>query len=540
MAYFIIENFARGIDFRKSKEVAPAGSLRVLNNAFVNEGGEIEKRKSFTRQSDLTTYGQNANYKGKITGPHECPGYTDSVFFRHRHNSLPGGSWTAGAGTIAEYIESGTGINTKKFWAAKSTVSLAASAALLHATSYAEFSNKGYIVENFLDAVSVAFTNKHIYQTFTNDEPTSETEVTANADRDFQFVLRAKGYVVEGKTLYASAVNDPSDMAGTGSGNLDLTTQGRPIGDATALADYFGQLAIFGRRGVQFFTVDADFSLNQYQRTIAASVFAPRTILGYADGDVIFLGKNGIRSLQARDSSNLARVSDLGSPIDKLLQAELKHSVSKSETMFATSTEYQNADYYNIATAIVHPETGQLWVCLKDKIYVLSRFPAAGVQGWSVYQLPSPQTANLSDLSGELKSRWCADICTINDTLIYRNFADEVYLYGGDDGETYDSALVEVEIPHIDMGRPGHNKTFNGIDLVCEGKWKVQISTTPYSEYREENWTTIAEIDGSTRTTNRVAFESYGPHISLRLTCNDTFAAKISQISVFYDMDEEK
>ena len=538
MPYYVIENFARGVDTRRSAETTQPGALRLLRNAFVNEGGEIEKRKAFVKDDTLTAYGQA--YKGKITGPHECPGYSDSVFFRHRDTTLPGSPWTAGSGGIASYYKTGTGTREKTFWAAKSSISLASSSALFMARSYAEFSANGYVVEASVDPSTVAWTTDHVYQSFTNDEPTGETNVTANAGRDFQMVLDGKGYVVKGKTLYASAVGDPSDMAGVGSGALDVTANGRPIGDAISLGDYFGQLAIFGRRGVQFYTVDPDFAQNQYQRTVEASCFAPRSVTGYGSGDILFLGRSGIRSLQARDSSNLAKLTDVGSPIDRLVRAELSYRGAESERLFGGSTTYSNADYYNVATGIVHPDTGQFWLCLKDKVFVLSNYPAARVLAWSEFALPVPAEANKSTLTGSVKSRWVADICTINDTLCFRNFADEVFIYGGASGDTYDTDEAVVETPLMDFGRPGHHKRFRGIDLVCEGEWKVEIATAAAREGRPNEWITVAEIDGSTRYPLRVPFSASGQQIAVRLTTTSAQAARVSQMAIFYDEGAEK
>ena len=541
MAYLIIENFANGLDLRKSPETAPVGSLRVLKNAFINEGGEIEKRKAFSKISALTEYGQSGSYKGRITGPFACPGFSDKVFFRHRHNSLPGGDWNAGAGSIAESQDFGDGINEFTAWVAKSTIAMASNSALFHAMSYGEYSNKGYIVERNLDPTSKAFNTKHIYQTFTDDEPTAESEVTANADRDYQMILKDKGYVVKGKTMYASAVGDPSAMTGSGSGNVDLTTQGQPIGDAFSMADYFGQLAIFGRRGVQFYTVDADFANNQYQRTVKSSIFAPGCVVGYGDGDVVFLGRNGVRSLQARDSSNLARISDLGSPIDKVIKDALLFNSGESEAMFNLAPTYNNANYYNLAKGIIYPDLGQMWIILKEKVYVLSYFPGAKVQAWSEFDLPVPDGDNRSVLSGTLKGRWIADICPVNETLIMRNYSDEVFIYGGLDGETYDSSHVEIITPFLDMGKPGHVKTFTGIDMVCEGSWNVEICTQPSSEDVAPVWTKVAEVEGSTRNLQKIGgWQHAGVHLALRFTSNDAYAAKIGQVTIYYDGGSEK
>lgn len=534
MAHFVIQNFGNGLDLRKSSETAPTGSLRVLRNAFINEGGEIEKRKAFAKDVVLTAYGQLPDYKGRITGPHECSGYQDNVFFRHRHNSLPGGDFTAGAGSLAEYYE--VGDQTLTFWVQKSTVTSTGLGALFHASSYSEFGTNGYVVEGYLSNTTGDYDYDHVYVGFTNDEPTSEAIVAVNADRPYQMTLQSKGYVVRRRTMYASAVSDPTNMVGTGFGSVDLTTQSKPIGDAISIAEYYGQLAIFGKRGVMFWTVDPDFAQNQYQRSIPASVFSGRSVTGYGAGDVLFLGRSGLRSLQARDSSNLAKVSDVGSPIDKVIQAELDYTESLLEVINGSTDDVANADFYDVATGIVHQQTGQFWLCLKNKIFVLSSYPSAKVLGWAEFTLPVPDPDNENADTGFYKGAWVADICQIRETLVFRNFADEVFIYGGPDGEAYDGSEVVVETPFMDFSKPGYKKTFDGIDLVCEGTWEIHASL----DADENHWIKIAEITNSSHADDRIAFEMQGTKIAFRFVSRSEFAAKLSQVTVYYDGNSEK
>ena len=47
MPFFEIQNFKFGLDTRRSELTSQPGTLEVLQNAHINQGGEIEKRKSF-------------------------------------------------------------------------------------------------------------------------------------------------------------------------------------------------------------------------------------------------------------------------------------------------------------------------------------------------------------------------------------------------------------------------------------------------------------------------------------------------------------
>ena len=49
MTYEVVDNFAAGLDIRKSPMTAPGGTLTRLKNAVINPGGEIEKRRAFVK-----------------------------------------------------------------------------------------------------------------------------------------------------------------------------------------------------------------------------------------------------------------------------------------------------------------------------------------------------------------------------------------------------------------------------------------------------------------------------------------------------------
>lgn len=540
MPHFVISNFASGMDKRRSPETAASGSLRKLRNAFINEGGEIEKRKAFVQQADLTGYGQDAAFKGKIAGPFPCPGARDAVFFRHREDSLPSG-FSAGAGSIAAYVQDVDAATSRvlhTFWVQKSTLALPGVQALLHGASGSEFSSTFYAVESHvLSDLSRDF--QHVEVTFTGTEPTSEAEVAANDGRAFQRVLKNKGYVTSGRTLYGSAVGDPADMSGTGSWTNDLTTQGTPIGDAVALGDYFGQLVVFGDQGMMFWQVDPDPDLNQYLRTVSGSVFAPRTITGYSDGDILFLDRSGVRSLQARDSSNQARVSDIGSPIDSEIRDLIAPDGNDTDPLFGQiAPEVQNSLFYNLATGIVHRDTGHFWMALREKVYVLSRYPSAKVLAWAEFDLPSPSAD--AGLAGPNKAGWVADWCPIGDSVVLRNLADEVYVYGGSDGDTYDDAQVEIITPFMDFGRPGSTKNFNGIDIVCDGEWLIEFSTEYRGNERDVFWAPVAEVIDGTRDGAKLSMDATGTQIALRLTSRSEFKAKVSELVIHYIEGNQK
>jgi hypothetical protein len=544
MPYFVISNFANGRDLRRSSETAPSGTLRILRNAFVNEGGQIEKRRAWVKQADVTAYAQHPLNKGRVVGPVRCPNCENTVFFRHRSPMLPDAPFEAGpSGDSARLrvTDPNSGAILRQFWVQRSAIDMPGAAALLRAHVSSEFSSNAYVVESFLDPATRQMRFQHVYVPHTNSEPSSEDHVTDNEGRPAQMVLASKSHVASGNTLFASALGDPTAMTGTGAGSTDLTNQGLPIGQAVALAEYFGQLVIFGRRGVMFWSVDPDFDQNQYLRAMEAAIFAARTATAYSGGDVLFLTRGGVRSLQARDSSNEARVSDVGSPIDLEIRRLLDLDPDDTEPLFGALTgAVNNQPYYNTATGIIHHDTGQFWLALRDQVHVLTRYPSARVLAWATFDLPEIDLASEEGPNGAIKGRWVADWCEMDQTVILRNFADEVYVYGGDTGAEYDDALVEVTTPFMDMGRPGSNKHFRGLDLVCDGEWFVEFATIDPGDERFIQWQPIGQMTGSTRAKAKVAFQAQGVQIAFRLTCKQQGRARLSEILVHYNEASQK
>ena len=543
MPFLLIDNFSAGLDLRRSKEAAPIGSMRRLENAVVNQGGEIEKRRAFVSDDVLDAYGDR--YESRIVGPFPAPGYSDTVVLKHRRDSLSPESadWTSGSGSIAKRYDILKGYEKIRVWQVKNPVSPVDFGSLLHLQSVGLFGGEAHVMDSWARAggSTLAYRARQTKLTFTDDQPTAIANVSDTDDFRYNLTLSGRGYFVKNTTLKLSAINDPADFAGTGSGSVDFARSGQPIGAATALGDYFGQLAIAGSLGVQFWQVDSDPAQLQYIRTASAQVFAPRTFVRYGDGDLLFLSETGVRSLQARDSSNFATITDVGSPIDLLIRDELDFADADSEPIFsAESTSYSTAHFFDRAVGVVHPATGDYWMCLKDKVYVLSRHVGARVQAWSTFTLPVPDPSELSERSGRIKSRWIADICAVGQTLLIRTFGDKFYLYGGAVGDTYDDTRAVVETPFFDMGDPSTVKYFNGLELVCQGSWLVEASIVSPDDGGTIPWFVIAEINGRTREPGRIDLNLSGLQIALRLTSLGDQRAKLSQIGMIYDTGARK
>ena len=526
MAYFQIADFRGGLDVRRSRDLAPPGTLRVLKNAFVNEGAEIEKRPAFVKDTALSDLLQGATVIANIAGgsPADADGRPIGPF--------PGliGSAVGFAGREAA------------LWAGGQTINSAVAGTPAPNAHYTQLlddggANVGFI--NRLKTLSVTefdgtlFLIASINDTgrFFNFAQAASAPVTTNetlgpTGGTFAITHRNKIITVDADRFRGSHLGLPTewtipDAPNVGAFVTILRAQESRIGEGRSLAGYFDELAIFGERGIQFWSMDPDPLKNQYKRTIPRDgVLAPRAVSGFGDGDVFFLAKTGIRSLQARDSSNIAKIGDVGSPIDGVLRPILRASGSSGSAVPEALMD-------------VHPLTGQLWVAIGRTIYVLSSHPESKILAWSTFEIPSPTE---TDSDG-----WIEDMAEVNGTIIVRNRAREVFTYGGPLFDQYDSTAAVMETPHLSFGTPGHPKQITGIDVGCTGRWKIEASYTSPNidpDTGLENpiaWDHIADINGSTYDAERIPITAEARHIAIRATSIGSLAAKLGEILVHFE-----
>lgn len=319
-----------------------------------------------------------------------------------------------------------------------------------------------------------------------------------------------KVYATTRSILYFSAVGDAGRWKATsatdavGSGLINITTQEGGGENLTALGVYQNRLAVFSRNSTQIWAMDADPAKNiKVQVLPNFGTFAPRSVTSFGDLDVFFLSDSGIRSLRARDASNAATVSDIGTSIDNLIQEEMR---VVGDTV------------RNSAIGIIEPQDGRYWLSIGNKIYVFSYFPTSQVSAWSTYE-PGFEISEMSYSSGR----------------VYVRSGNTVYLYGGVSGEDYDDCEVEVVIPYLDGSKPAHMKTIEGIDMACENVWTVSIGTDISSPQRRIYAGTISN---SSFMVGRILHFGIGTHVSTKLVCKSLGKARIGNLAIHYRLSD--
>jgi hypothetical protein len=285
-----------------------------------------------------------------------------------------------------------------------------------------------------------------------------------------------------------------------------MSNQDNGFEDLQGIGVYIGKLAILSRRAVQIWSMDPDPTKNVFTQILKnIGTFAPKSVTNFGDMDVFFLSDTGVRSLRARDASNSATVSDVGTNIDTLISSDL---LSLDDT---TKSE---------AVGIIEPKDGRYWLAVGPKIYVYSYFPTPGISAWSTYE-PGFSVSHFSYANGR----------------VYARSGNTVYLYGGASGSQYDNSQVEVILPYLDAGKPAHVKSLQAIDVTCEGTWDVFVGCdTTVPDTRDH----VATVNQSTFDLARIQATGMGTHIGVRLVTGSTYsgAAKIGNFASHFEINE--
>ncbi len=481
MPYFLVENFKAGLDVRKSVLTAPAGTLTKLVNAAVTPGGEIQKRRAFVKVANLAgTFGLAAigstlvafTRSGDVIPP-KIPGLNDVSL---RFDKIPNPSTT--------------------------TVQ----------TDYDVFDGKLYVALYDPNGATVKAKNPHYYDDAATGAAPSYVETEGSGMGLYVRSYKSKMYAVGDKYLRFSAIEnpklweaatDPADTTRTGAGYINISLQEGQSAKLQGVEIYYDRLAIMSEYTTQMWAVVSDPKQNSLGQVLRATgTRAPWSIQQYGSGDILFLSSSGIRSLKARDISNSAAVSDIGSPVDDYVRYLPKR--------------YGSDNFLYNARSILEPVVGRFWMAFPREILVLSYFPGPSITAWSVYTTPF----NIDNIVA------CGD-------RVFIRSGDDLYLFGGVSQEEYDDCPVEVRLPFLDGGKPGHMKMFQALDVTATGQWDVKID---YNFDEQEAEETVATVTAPTWNKGRYELTGYASHMSLRFYCNTTGPATLSNAAIHYMM----
>lgn len=503
MAYYLVENFKGGIDLRNHPMASIPGTLREAKNVHVTEGGEIEKRKAFVRQFwDADTDPVNI-LLSKTFGLVEL---NDTLFVLQDNGVTNGssGNWGTGSTTISTPYGDVT-LNRQLLTGSALDAGVPGAGALDTLLDWDVFDGKLYIVAS--DAAA-SNTVQHFY----NGARVTSLNAEGNALLCTKVrTFKDRIYGIQDTGIYFCAIGDPTDWGTTAAPNYAgfIPTSGASSEgeNLTGLEIYYDALAIFSRSGIQIWDMAANPTNHALRQVIRSSgLIGSASPLQYGSGDVLYLSASGIRSLRARDSSNVGAVGDIGSPIDTLVKDKLR----------AGFTTVSNA-----ARSFLDPQTGRAWMSLGDEILVFSQYPGMKVNAWTRYIAETPTGAFT-----------VSDLVSARDVMFVRSTDDEIFLLGGTDDATYDETEALVDLPYLVFDDPAGQKRMKGLDFVGDRSWHVSFNENPVHPM----WTPIANLYGSTINANRIGMQAFTASIALRFRSAENRRATLSQTMIHYDL----
>lgn len=486
MPYVVVDNFSGGLDDRKDRLTAAAGTLTRLTNAHLTAGGEIEKRKRFY---PLYTF----------PDPGYCIG--GKLGLRERVWLFGNGPAPAGLPWIFDWVD----VTSSP---ARGRAVRLVSVDHWGATPYAlvEYTNGERIL--WFGTAPIVLTSG----------PNWGYDGNALSAQDM-LIMGQKAYLVQDSILYASGVAEPTKFGLeelTGTALFDVSHYGPRAFNLTALSAYQNRMVTFSDHAAVVWDLDPDPDLTAPVQFIDNfGCRANRSVVSYGEADTFVLSSTGVRSVRARDSSNIATINDIGSPINRTL----------TRAMEAAYIEVPNA------IGVYEPTDGRYWLSLFDTLYVLSYFPSSRVTAWSTYALQGRTVVDMFQHDSTV-------LMLMSDGILYSYGALRIrgkrptgpYTKVPYPANEYDDTVVEVELPFIDAERPATRKNWGSLDVALEGLWDVYAGFDINSPAED----LLARLKRSTYDEPGLAVDGSSPQLRLRLQSRGDQYARLSNLALHY------
>lgn len=316
---------------------------------------------------------------------------------------------------------------------------------------------------------------------------------------------KTKVYAEFGVNLGFSGVAEPTKWRpqDVGSGVIDMSAQSSSDDFLTGMGIYQNNMAYFSPSVIQVWFLDTDPDQNTQLQVISGmGTRSRKTIKSFGDNDTLFLSDYGIRSLRARDSSNSAGVTDVGTPIDDIIIAHLLELGLDSDEVREACSE-------------IEPNSGRYIMNLEDIQYVFSYFPSSKISAWSTWE-PGFGFSDFATKDGRL----------------YGRDGDTIYLLGGDNNDEYTEEEVTVIMPYLDARQIATWKQWKSIDVVLEGVWDIYINTNPRTP---DVWVKTARVTGTSIGKMKLGMYASAEMMKFKFVHQGEGAAKISKIIVHYE-----
>ena len=295
-----------------------------------------------------------------------------------------------------------------------------------------------------------------------------------------------------------SKTGDPRDWtAANDAGFLPTGLNSRGDRAANALGVYQNKMVALTRDGAQVWAVDPDptaMRLEDIVENVGTSF--PRTVANVG-GDLYFLSDYGFRSITTLQYTNNLADVDVGSPIDTLVRPELKAAGVSPKSFY----------FYG---------TGQYVCAIGNRLFVYSISRTAKIAAWSQYFLSAPVDA-FAELGQELYIRSGDTVYKLNEEV------------STDDGTQYE---VLIQLPYMDLKKPGILKQVWGADVVVEGTCFMSVG---FDVRDPDAFTPEVKVKGNTRPAGLIPVECTGTEFSIRLRNFDNKPFRVDALTLHWN-----
>jgi len=313
---------------------------------------------------------------------------------------------------------------------------------------------------------------------------------------------------IAGAALVYCKLNDPTDWTdatvGTGAGRIVVSTDSGGAQILTGIASYQKYAAVFAEAAIVIYALGTDpANFERIQELPNTGTLAGRAVIGYGANDVFYLDRTGVRSLQARDSSNAAFVNDVGTVFDPFVQS-----------VVASVAEQSVQD----AISLIEPATGSYWLAIEDTILVLSNYPGTGIRGWTYYRPPFPVVG-----------------AAAIGVAVYLRSPTAIYQYGGATGAEYPLAgemPATVRLPFVTARDDAGVKQFVGFDIGGRNVWHTTALPDPNDESVSIE---MGRYEGVTYADDNAEADVLSSHVALEFVCDQAGLATLSSFALHHN-----
>lgn len=264
---------------------------------------------------------------------------------------------------------------------------------------------------------------------------------------------QSKVYAIDNDLIPFCATANPLDWTSQfDAGYLPFGMQTYGSEPVAVLGLYRSNLVAMNSLGYQMWQIDPDpanMALLDAQPVGSTFPLSMQPV----QNDLVFLNARGIRSLGISGASGNVQAGQFGKNLDPLVLASIA----------------AGGEPLGEPVGLFYPGTGQYWLIFGTTIYVQTNNGSGNANSWSVYEFPDPISYwTISD--GELYLRAGDLVWHVHEDALYDDIQDS-----SDPDSNSIPFTGEVTWPYLDLGTPGVDKDFEGVNIVCDGTGELAV-----------------------------------------------------------------